>query len=204
MRILILALLIIGTSAYCQQKSFPKIAFGKGVCAFYIGSGAASRHIDWTRFKAETESYRRTPFISMGFDRCILPYASNAYWGIGLHISFWAANREFTDVKDRSKENIWSNTLMAIRATHHYAYFVRAKLDMCSGVLVGTRFKYYHSKTFNKENITASSDRATFYPAFGLTFTLRYYFDKNIGFYLDGCIGYKTDALSLGLVCKMH
>lgn len=180
------------------------MAFGKGIASIYIGSGAVSRHIDWTKFKAETESYRRTPFITMGFDRCILPYASNAYWGLGANISSWVANREYTDVNDNRKENIWSNTLIAIRATHHNSYFVREKLDMCSGILVGTRVKYYHSKTINENSVTATSDRTTFYPAFGITFTMRYYFYKNIGFYLDGCLGYKTDILSLGLVYKIH
>lgn len=204
MKILILIFLIFTNMAYCQQKPFPKLTFGKGITSFYIGSGAVSRHIDWTKFKPETESYRRTPFIALGFDRCILPYASNAYWGLGAYLSSWIATREYIDVNDNRKENSWSNTLIAIRATHHNTYYVRAKLDMCSGILVGTRLKYYHSKTLNEKNITATSDRTTFFPAFGLTFTLRYYFYKNIGFYLDGCLGYKTDLLSLGLAYKIH
>jgi hypothetical protein len=119
-------------------------------------------------------------------------------------VSSWVANREYSDVNDTRKENIWSNTLIAIRATHHNSYFVREKLDMCSGILVGTRFKYYHSKTINENSVTATSDRTTFYPAFGITFTMRYYFYKNLGFYLDGCLGYKTDLLGLGLVYKIH
>lgn len=189
---------------FSQQKPFPKLAFGKKTTAVYIGSGAASRHIDWTKFKRETENYRRTPFIAIGFDACILPYASNAYWGLGAYVSSWVANREYSDVNDTRKENIWSNTLIALRATHHNSYFVREKLDMCSGILVGTRFKYYHSKTINENSVTATSDRTTFYPAFGITFTMRYYFYKNLGFYLDGCLGYKTDLLGLGLVYKIH
>lgn len=169
-----------------------------------MGSGAVSRHIDWTRFKPETERYRRSPFMAIGFDRCILPYASNAYWGLGAYASSWLANRTYTDLNDNRRENIWSNTLIALRATHHNTYYVREKLDMCSGLLLGTRIKYYHFKTLNDKNAIDLNDRTTFYVAFGLTFTVRYYFYRNVGFYVDACLGYKTDLLSLGLVYKIH
>ena len=204
MKLLIILFLFVACSGYSQTKPFPKIAFGKGVCVVYVGSGAVTRHIDWNRFKPETGSYRRTPFLAIGFDRCILPYASNAYWGLGPYLSSWMATRAYTDINDNRKENVWSSTLIAMRASHHNAYFVRKKLDMCSGILLGARIKYYHVKTLNEKNVTPTSDRTTFYPAFGLTFTLRYYFCKNIGFYLDGCLGYKTDLMSVGLVYKIH
>ena len=204
MKTLTLTLLILASIAYSQQPPYPKIAFGKGISAIYIGSGAVTRHIDWTRFKKETENYHRSPFIAIGFDKCIMPYASNAYWGLGTYISSWVANREYVDIYENRKENIWSNTLIAIRATHHNSYYVKEKLDMCSGILIGTRIKYYHSKTINEKDITDISDRTTIYPAFGLTFTLRYYFYKNLGFYFDGCLGYKTDLLNFGLVYKIH
>ena len=154
------------------------------------------------QLKQETESYKRSPFVATGFDRCILPYASNAYWGIGVHGSLWFANRTYSDTNDNIKENTWSNTLIAIRATHHNTYYVREKLDMCSGILIGTRIKYYHSKTINEKDVINNNDKTTLYPAFGLTFTLRYYVYKNIGFYVDGCLGYKTDLLSVGFVYK--
>lgn len=93
---IIIFFLIFSNVCFSQQKPFPKIAFGKNITATYIGSGAASRHMDWNTFKAETENYRRTPFIAMGFDKCVLPYASNAYWGIGAYTSSWAATLVFT------------------------------------------------------------------------------------------------------------
>ncbi len=204
MKQLTLVFIFVNTLFFAQKKPFPKIAFGKGMTSIYIGSGAVTRHIDWTRFEKETELYKRTPFVTIGFDKCILPYASNAYWGLGIQVSSWIAKREYIDVNDNRKENVWTSTLFAIRATHHNAYYVRQKLDMCSGFIVGTRLKYYHSKTVNEKSIINSNERTTFDPAFGLTFTLRYYFYKNIGFYLDGCLGYKTDFASFGLVYKIH
>ena len=204
MKTSILAVMLISITAYSQQQQFPKLAFGKGMTSIYIGSGAVTRHIDWTKFKEETENYKRSPFIAIGFDRCIHPYASNAYWGIGLYFSSWIANRKYIDVEDNLKENRWSNNLIAMRLSHHNAYFVRKKLDMCSGFIFGTRIKYYHSKTTNEKDVTEVSDRTKFDPAFGLTFTLRYYFYKNLGFYLDGCLGYKTDFLSFGLAYKIN
>ncbi len=203
MRFIILFLLAFNSS-YCQQQKEPTQAFGKGVAVIYMGSGAVTRHIDWQKFKKETIDYKRTPFVAIGFDRCIYPYASNAYWGLGGYVSSWFAQREYEDVYDNRKNNIWSNTLIAIRASHHNTFYVRKKLDMCSGIIVGTRIKYYHQKTVNEKNITASSDRTYFEPAFGITGTLRYYFYKNIGFYFDVSLGYKTDIASFGLVYKIH
>jgi hypothetical protein len=198
--------LLLLVSGFCisQTKSSPRIAFGKGVTVIYAGSGAVARHIDWYPFKKETIDYKRSPFISIGFDRCAFPYASNAYWGLGLYMSSWIANREYIDVYERKKENIWTNTLLAIRASHHSAFFVRKKLDMCSGILVGARMKYYHSKTIDEKDVTAQSDRTSLMPAFGISATVRYYFKNNIGFYFDVCFGYKTDLAAIGLTYKIH
>lgn len=186
------------------NKIFSEQAFGKGVTVFYMGSGAASRHIDWNKFKQETTNYKKSPFISLGFDHCVIPRASNAYWGIGIYLSSWIANRQYVDASDNNKENIWSNSLIAIRATHHNSFYVRKKLDMCSGLLLGTRIKYYHQKTINEKDVTDISDRTTFLPAFGITATLRYYFYKNFGVYVEGCLGYQTDFGSIGLSYKFN
>jgi hypothetical protein len=204
MKTILFILLLISNLAFSQKKPFPKIAFGKGVTCIYIGSGAVTRHIDWTRFKQETELYHRSPFIAIGFDKCILPYASNAYWGLGVYVSSWVAKRNYFDAQANRKESVWTNTLFAIRATHHNAYFVREKLDMCSGFIIGTRIKYYHSKTFNEKDAIQNAKRTTLYPAFGISFTVRYYFYKNLGIYLDGALGYKTDFASVGLAYKIH
>jgi hypothetical protein len=197
-------LIAITQLASAQQSKEPERTFGKGITAIYMGSGAATRHIDWQKFKKETIDYKRTPFVAIGFDRCIYPYASNAYWGLGGYLSSWVAQREYEDVYNKRKNNIWSNTLIAIRASHHNTFYVRKKLDMCSGIIVGARVKYYHQKTVNEKNITASSDRTYLEPAFGITGTLRYYFYKNVGFYFDVSLGYKTDIASFGLVYKIH
>jgi len=75
---------------------------------------------------------------------------------------------------------------------------------MCIGFIVGTTVKYYHSKTVNEKSLISSSDRTTFSPAFGLTFRVRYYVYKNVECNLDGCLGYKTDFASCGLINKIH
>lgn len=204
MKTLIFIFLLSTILSFSQTRLFPKIAFGKGVTCVYVGSGAVSRHLDWTRFESETDYYKRTPFIALGFDKCILPYTSNAYWGAGLYLSSWAAKREYIDMNNNRQENTWSNTLIAVRVTHHNTYFVREKLDMCSSLIFGAQIKYYHSKNVNEKAINSTIDRTKLYPAFGLTFTLRYYFYKNVGFYVEGCLGYKTDFASCGLVYKIH
>jgi hypothetical protein len=193
-------------SEFCisQTKPLPTLAFGKGVTVIYAGSGAVARHIDWYPFKKETLNYKRSPFVSFGFDHCVFPYASNTYCGLGLYMSSWIANREYIDVSERKKENIWTNTLLAIRASHHSAFFVRKKLDLCSGILVGARMKYYHSKTIDAKDVTAQSDRTSFVPAFGITATARYYFKNNVGVYFEACLGYKTDLAGIGLTYKIH
>ncbi|MBC7694226.1 MAG: hypothetical protein H7141_02140 [Burkholderiales bacterium] len=189
---------------YSQTVTLPHQSFGKGVTVLYIGSGALSRHFDTYKFKQETTNYKRLPFISIGVDRCIYPYASNAYWGLGPYLSSWVANREYVDAQNSRKENVWSNSLIAIRATHHNSFFVRKNLDMCSGILVGVRIKYYHSKTVNGKDITPVSDRSTILPAFGITATIRYYFYKDFGVYFEGCLGYKTNLASIGLIYKIY
>lgn len=201
---ILLAFLSIIKYTYSQDTKEFERTFGKGVTAIYIGSGAATRHVDFQKFKRETINYTRTPFISLGIDKCIHPTASNAYWGLGVYLSSWVAKREYEDKYDRRQENSWSNTLIAIRASHHNTFYVRKKLDMCSGIIVGARVKYYHKKTIDEKNVTATSDRTYIDPAIGITGTLRYYFYKNLGFYFDVSLGYKTDIASFGLVYKIH
>ena len=196
--------LLVSELCICQTKSMQTLAFGKGATVIYAGSGAVARHLDCYPFKKETINYKRSPFISIGFDHCVFPYASNAYWGFGLYLSSWIANREYVDVFERKKENIWTNTLFAVRASHHSAFFVRKKLDMCSGILIGARMKYYHSKTIDEKDVTNQSDRTSFVPAFGITATVRYYFKENFGIYFDVCLGYKTDLAGIGLTYKLH
>lgn len=200
----ILVILFTAQFCYSQKIPLPTKSFGKDITVIYIGSGALSRHLDSHKFKRETTNYRRLPFITIGVDRCVYPYASNAYWGVGPYVSSWAANLEYVDANNNRKENVWSNSLIAVRATHHNSFFVRKKLDMCSGILIGARIKYYHSKTINEKDVTNISDRTTIQPAFGITATIRYYFYKDFGIYFEGCLGYKTNLASFGLAYKIY
>jgi hypothetical protein len=204
MRVLLAILFGFNLITKAQNLQLPKQAFGKNTTVIYVSSGAASRYLDWNKFKPETINFTRTPFFATGFDKCFHPTASNAYWGIGLYISSWFAQRKYVDVFDNLKKSKWSNSLFAIRLSHHNSFYVRKKLDMCSGLIIGTRVKYYHSKTVNEVNSLNQNQQTTFYPAIGITATIRYYFYKNVGFFLDASVGYKTDLLGIGFVYKNH
>ena len=114
MKTKILAILFISQLCYSQKMPFPVQSFGKGMTVIYIGSGAFSRYIDPYKFKQETTYYKRLPYLSVGVDRCIYPYASNAYWGLGPYLSCWVANREYVDAYNSRKENVWSNSLLLL------------------------------------------------------------------------------------------
>lgn len=177
-------------------------AFGKGITAFYIGSGGSSRYLDFNNLKKETIEYRRSPFIVLGIDHCIFPKGSNAYWGLGPYLSSWIANRKYTDDNKNTIQSTWTNSLIALKLTHHNSFYVRKKLDMCSAIILGARIKYYHFKEVNELNVLNDIERYDINPAFGLSGTVRYYFYKNIAAYLEIGLGYKLDLASLGLTYK--
>ena len=199
----LLLIILYSNSFFTQTNEVLKNqAFGKGVTVFYIGSGGSSRYLDFNNLKKETIEYRRSPFIVIGFDHCIYPKGSNAYWGLGVYISSWIATRKYKDDKNNAINSTWTNSLFALKLTHHNSYYVRKKLDMCSAIIIGTRIKYYHYKEVNEQNVLNDIERYDVNPAFGLSGTVRYYFYKNIAFYLEIALGYKLDLASFGLTYK--
>jgi len=203
MKHFLLLIILYGNSFFSQTSEVLKNqAFGKGITAFYIGSGGSSRYLDFNNLKKETIEYRRSPFIVIGLDHCIFPKGSNAYWGFGPYVSSWIATRKYTDDKNNIINSNWTNSLIALKLTHHNSFFVRKKLDICSALIIGTRIKYYHFKEVNESNIINDIERHSFSPAFGLSGTVRYYFYKNIAIYSEIGFGYKLDLASFGLTYK--
>lgn len=200
-----MSLLFLCHVGFSQSKlSFNNLAYEKGVTVFYLGSGGSSRYLDYNKFSDQTKSYKRTPFFSFGFDKCIAAIdGGNSYIGLGPYLSSWAANRYYTDRVGNQKESIWSNSLIALKLTHHNTLVIWKKVDMCVSIIGGARIKYYHLKKINNINITENSNRLSIEPAIGLTATVRYYFYNNLGVYFEAGAGYKTDLAAFGLLYKI-
>lgn len=181
-------------------------SFEKGTKVFYLGSAASSRYLDQNFFKDKTEEYFKSPIVGFGFDYCFstIRDVSNSRLGIGPYFSAWSAIHEYTDSKNIVWENQWTDVLAAARFTHHLTYFTRKHLDMCSGIIVGARYKYYHYIEKQGAELPSDYHNSKFYPAVGITATVRYYFYKNMGLFAEGSFGYKTDLLLFGLCYKVQ
>lgn len=177
-------------------------SFGKGTVTVYLGSGAFKRHLDINRINYTPEEFSKSPAIVLGADFCIYPHASNAYLGLGPYITSWVGVKETID-NNRKTERLFSNTTLAIKFTHHTSYFVRKKLDVSSGYLLGVNLKYYHSYKINGMETTTSLRKSELAPAFGIVATIKYYALKNLGVYIEGGIGYRINMLNVGLCYKL-
>lgn len=191
------------SNIYSQSDTlFSKLAFGKNVTTFYFGAGGSSRYLDLNYFGNETIQYRRSPYVVLGFDHCVFPKGSNAYWGVGPYLSSWYATKHYLDDAGNTINSSWSSSLISVKVTHHNSFFVRKKLDMCSAIILGSRVKYYHFKEINNLTVLNDIEKVSVLPAFGVSGTIRYYFYKNIAFYGEIGLGYKIDFATIGLAYK--
>lgn len=181
-------------------------SFEKGTKVFYFGAAASSRYLDINFFKETTEEYYKSPIIALGLDYCFstLGEYSNSHLGIGPYISFWHANHHFTDSKNKSWENRWTDVLASVRLTHHLTYFIRKRMDVCSGIIIGARYKLYHYIKKQDDELPQDYYKNQIFPAIGITATCRYYFYRNTGIFIEGSLGYKTDLMMFGLCYKIH
>ncbi len=180
---------------------FNEQSFGKGYSSYYIGSGAFKRHLDLNRIGYKAQEYSKSPAFVIGADFCIYPRASNAYLGLGPYFTSWIGVK-VTEVDDIKTEKLFSNSTLAIKFTHHASFFVRKKLDVCSGYIAGVNLKYYHSYKIDGVDIKSSVNNNEVVPALGITITIKYYAFKNMGFYLEGGIGYRINMLNVGFCYK--
>ncbi len=184
--------------------SFFSQSFEKGTKVVYMGSAASSRYLDQNFFKDKTEEYYKSPIVALGLDYCFstIRDVSNSRLGIGPYFSCWSAIHEYSDSKNNQWENRWTDFFAGIRFTHHLTYFTRKKLDMCSGLILGARYKYYHYIEKQGTELPRDYHKSNIYPAIGITATVRFYFFKNTGIFAEGCFGYKTDLLLFGICQK--
>lgn len=189
-------------SFFAQIKNvFDEQSFGKGASSYYIGSGAFKRHLDLNRIGYKMQEYSKSPALVLGADFCIYPHASNAYLGLGPYLTSWIGIKE-TEDKNQKIERFFSNTTLAIKFTHHATYFVRKKLDVCSGYIAGVNLKYYHSYKVDGIDIISPEKNNEIVPALGITIAVKYYAFRNVGFYLEGGIGYRINMLNVGFCYK--
>ncbi len=185
-----------------QHPIFNDQSFGKGSSSYYIGSGAFKRHIDLNRIDYNLREYAKSPAIVVGADFCIYPHASNAYLGLGPYFTGWLGIKE-TEENNQKVERLFSNTTLAVKFTHHASYFVRKKLDVCSGYIVGVNLKYYHNYKINGAEVTPPKSKNEFVPAAGVTLAIKYYAFKDVGLYIEGGIGYRINMLNVGFCYKL-
>lgn len=190
------------TFLFCQTKDvFSDQSFGKGSSSYYIGSGAFKRHLDLNRVDYSLKEFAKSPAIVIGADFCIYPHASNAYLGLGPYFTGWVGIKE-TEENNQKIERLFSNTTLAIKFTHHATYFVRKKLDVCSGYIVGVNLKHYHNYKVDGKEIDSSERDNEFVPVAGITIAIKYYALKNVGLYIEGGLGYRINMLNVGLCYK--
>ena len=189
---------------YLQSQThqiFTDQSFGKGSSSYYIGSGAFKRHLDLNKLDYSIQEYSKSPALVIGADFCIYPHASNAYLGLGPYFTSWIGVKE-TKNNDEIFQRIFSNSTLAIKFSHHASFFVRKKLDVCSGYIAGVNLKYYHSYKVDGVDIKSSKKNNEITPALGIIITIKYYALKNMGVYIEGGLGYRINMLNIGLCYK--
>ena len=180
---------------------FSDQSFGKGSSSYYIGSGAFKRHLDLNKLDYSIQEYSKSPALVIGADFCIYPHASNAYLGLGPYFTTWIGVKETKD-NDEIIQQTFSNSTLAIKFSHHASFFVRKKLDVCSGYIAGVNLKYYHSYKLDGVDIQSSKKNNEITPAVGIIITIKYYALKNMGVYIEGGLGYRINMLNVGLCYK--
>lgn len=181
-------------------------SYDVGTKVIYLGSSAAVRHLDKNITNSQTNDYYKTPIIAIGFDYCFsrIRDVSNSRLGIGPYFSTWSAKRIYTDDKNNQWEKSWSDFAFGARFTHHLTYFIREKLDVCSGVIIGARYRHYHFIEKEQAGLPVNYRDKQWLPMAGITATIKYYFYKDMGLFAEGALGYKTDSFLFGLCYKIN
>lgn len=179
-------------------------SYDLGTKVIYLGSSAAIRHLDRNITNSQTTDYYKTPIFAIGLDYCFsrIREVSNSRLGIGPYFSTWSAKRIYIDEKNKQWEKSWSDFAFGARFTHHLTYFIRKKLDMCSGVIIGARYRHYHFIEKEQAGLPVNYRDKQWLPMAGITATVKYYFYKDMGLFAEGTFGYKTDYFLFGL-CYM-
>lgn len=197
MKNICLALFTIFTLSLKCQNMWSVQNYKKGTFLFYSGSGSATRHVEQNYFNSNYNFYLKSPYIVLGTDYCF-GASSDAYWGAGIYLSSGFGKKE---ISSNSQRKTWINSLVGVHVTHHSKWFVTKKIDLCSGYLIGFRYRNYGIIKNNELN--EKSIQNTFRLAAGITATLKYYFSSKTSVYMQGGLGYNVDLLHLGVCYKI-
>lgn len=194
-KIIIVSVLFCSVSRVCGQSIWSEPSLKKNSLLFYSGSGALGRHVESNYLNASYSSYLKTPIISAGFDYC---FASTdmSLWGMGAYVSSSIGRKSYDGLSQQSR--LWSNTLVALKLTHHNKFFVTNKIDVCSGYIIGTRLKNYHDESASN---TRANDNRRFVA--GISAMIKYYVTKKTSVFGEFALGHNVDLLHIGLSRKM-
>lgn len=184
-----------------KDSLFKHLSYGKCVSVYSIGGGAIKRYMDSYYFDKDIQRYYKSPSFSLSADYCFYPTASNAYLGIGPFVNAWMARKVYVDGLKEMESNIY-NALVSVKLTHHTTYFVTKHLDVFTGYIFGFNIRRYDEQVRDAHIISDINPETLITPAFGISLTVRYYFNKSIGVYGEGGIGYKFNLLNIGLCFK--
>jgi hypothetical protein len=174
-------------------------SYAKHDLILYSGAGASSRHFDKNYLSGKYDSYLKSPFMSVGFDYCFAN--RDVLWGVGLFFSSSVGRKDYNG-SGSNVGKIWSSSLLAVKFTHHNKYFVRNKIDLCSGYIIGVRMKSYervYSDGIQKNN---NSER-TYQLAIGISGTIKYYVTDRLAVYAEGALGYNVDVFQIGIARRI-
>lgn len=165
----------------------------------YSGAGAASRFADQNYFGGKYTQYLKSPFLSLGVDYCFAN--ANALWGVGLYCSTSAGKKQY-QISSAETAKYWTNSLAVVKFTHHSKYFVRRKVDFCSGYLIGARIKSYE-KIYVNETEHTNQVRPSVSLAAGVSFMVKYYPTDTWSLYAEGALGYQVDLFQVGIAKRI-
>jgi len=197
-KVLLLVLLLLGFQTVFSQNVWANPSYKPGDLLIYGGSGAITRHLQPNYFNAAYKSYRTTPFIGAGVDYCFAS-TSSSLWGIG----FFVSGSKGTKQQVNDTRRFWRDGLLALKLTHHSAFFVRKKLDMYSGYLIGVRSKQYHA-TYENGKLMNTPSRSDLKIAFGMSGTVRYSPNPYFSVFVEAAMGYQLQLLQIGLSKTIH
>lgn len=199
-KLITISLCVLFLTQLYSQNPWVNPSYRLGDVIFYSGSGASTRHLEKNYVNGKYNHYLKSPFISFGLDYCFAN--SDALWGVGIYFSGSLGSKEYN--KSSSVINkFWTNSLTALKFTHHNKYFNRKKIDLCSGYIFGTRIKNYEKIYLNDKEVVNDS-KPVVNLAIGISCMLKYYPSDFIAVYVEGAIGYNVDIFQIGIARKFN
>ncbi len=192
-KFLLVVVFLFGFKVVFSQNVWANPSYKPGDLLIYCGSGAITRHLEPNYFNSAYKSYRTGPFTGAGVDYCFTS-TSSALWGIGV----FASASKGTKQQANETRRFWREGLIALKLTHHHAFFVRKKLDMYTGYLLGVRSKRYQA-TYENGKLTNTPSGSDLKLAFGMSGTVRYSPYPHFSVFAEAAMGYQLQMLQIGV-----